>query len=198
MVRKKVKLAYIVNHGSRRATFRKRKNGIFKKISELTTLCGIEACAIIYGENEQEAEVWPSPAGTRSVLNRFMSLPELERRRKMVDLERFLTKSIEKAQELLKKQWEENKKKEMSIVIDQFIYTGEYNIGNMVSLKDLNDFSAFIDLNLSEIDQKLNSMEPEIQGEGGNGAEPMIGIEQQANAGADVGPSMSYNMQIDD
>ena len=32
-----------------------------KKVSELSTLCGIEACAIVYSPYDAQPEVWPSP-----------------------------------------------------------------------------------------------------------------------------------------
>ncbi|XP_004500457.1 agamous-like MADS-box protein AGL80 [Cicer arietinum] len=173
MARRRVKLAYIINQARRRATFKKRKNGLLKKIGELCVLCGIEACTIIYGENEQEAEVWPSTPGTRRVLARFMSLPELERRKNMLDLEGFLTKSIAKTQEACRKQMEENKKKEMSILISQFIHTGEYNLGANANLKDLNDLTELIDNNLKDVEQRIASMDLEVEQETGYRTEPM-------------------------
>ncbi|GAU42869.1 hypothetical protein TSUD_13370 [Trifolium subterraneum] len=66
MARKKVKLAYITCNSKRRETFRKRKSGIMKKVSELSTLCGIEACVIIYDQNNPQAYVWPSDSGVKN------------------------------------------------------------------------------------------------------------------------------------
>ncbi|KAL5077018.1 hypothetical protein RYX36_016002, partial [Vicia faba] len=142
---------------------------ILKKIEELSTLCGIDACAIIYGENSPQAEVWPSRVGVRSVLYRFMRLPELERSRKMVDLESFLSESIMKVQDQLKKQIEENQKKEMAYLISQFMHTGEYNMENM-SLTKVTGLEAFIDKSLKEVEQRLDSMDFHDQEEGVNGA----------------------------
>ncbi|CAA7052359.1 unnamed protein product [Microthlaspi erraticum] len=48
MTRSKVKLEFISNDASRKNTFRKRNKGLLKKVNELSTLCGIPACAIIY------------------------------------------------------------------------------------------------------------------------------------------------------
>ncbi|MBA0875894.1 hypothetical protein Goshw_003691 [Gossypium schwendimanii] len=61
MIRKKVKLAYITNDSSRKATYKKRKKGLMKKMSELSTYCGIDTCAIMYSPYESETEFWPSP-----------------------------------------------------------------------------------------------------------------------------------------
>ncbi|KAE9594497.1 putative transcription factor MADS-type1 family [Lupinus albus] len=50
MTRKKLnQLTYIVSDAKRKATYKKRKASLIKKIDQISTLCGIEACAIIYG-----------------------------------------------------------------------------------------------------------------------------------------------------
>ncbi|KAF5203782.1 agamous-like MADS-box protein AGL80, partial [Thalictrum thalictroides] len=88
MARKKVKLAWIVNDSARRATFKKRKKGLMKKVSELSTLCGVEACAIIYGPEDPQPDVWPStPSEAHRVLTRFNSMPEMEQSKKMMNQE---------------------------------------------------------------------------------------------------------------
>ncbi|MBA0678403.1 hypothetical protein Goari_019753 [Gossypium aridum] len=57
MIRKKVKLAYITNDSSRKATYKKRKKGLMKKMSELSTYCGIDTCAIMYSPYESQTEL---------------------------------------------------------------------------------------------------------------------------------------------
>ncbi|CAJ2673810.1 agamous-like MADS-box protein AGL80 [Trifolium pratense] len=133
------------------------------KVNELSTLCGIEACAIIYDQNNPQAEVWPSDSGVKRVLSRFGSLSELERSKKKVDQEVFLRESIEKSCDQLNKKMEENRKKEMANIIDHFIHNGEFN-SHLMSKDDLNVFSSFIDENyLKEINQKMKEMQIETQ-----------------------------------
>lgn len=84
MTRKKVKLAYIANDSARKATFKKRKRGLMKKVSELSTLCGIEACAIVFSPYDSQPELWPSPLGVQRVLSHFKKMPEMEQSKKMV------------------------------------------------------------------------------------------------------------------
>ena len=103
MTRKKVKLAYISNDSARKATFKKRKKGLMKKVSELSTLCGIEACAIVYSPYDAQPEVWPSPIMVQRVLSQFKNMPEMEQSKKMVNQEHFLRQRIGKANEQLKK-----------------------------------------------------------------------------------------------
>jgi hypothetical protein len=57
MTRKKVKLSSNVNDASIKATYNKRKNGVLNKVDELSTFCGIEACAIVYGPYEPQLEI---------------------------------------------------------------------------------------------------------------------------------------------
>ncbi|XP_062154125.1 agamous-like MADS-box protein AGL80 [Alnus glutinosa] len=157
MARKKVKLAYITSDSARKATFKKRKRGLMKKVNELSTLCGIEACAIIYSPYDSEPEVWPSPLGVQRVLARFKEMPELEQSKKMVNQESFLRQRIAKANEQLKKQRKDNREKEMTQVMFQSL-TGK-GLQNL-SMMDLNDLGWLIDQNLKDIymriDQKLD------------------------------------------
>lgn len=85
MARRKVKREYIVNDSARKTTYRKRKKGLIKKVDELSTLCGIEACAIIYSPFEPQPVVWPSPPGVQKALERLKTMPELEQSKKMVN-----------------------------------------------------------------------------------------------------------------
>ncbi|XP_006651572.3 agamous-like MADS-box protein AGL80 [Oryza brachyantha] len=102
MARNKVKLQRIANDAQRRATFRKRLKGLSKKASELATLCSVDACLVVYGEGEAEAaEVWPSAPEARGVLERFKAMPQLDRYKKMTDLEGLLRQRVEKLQEQL-------------------------------------------------------------------------------------------------
>ncbi|KAG6519217.1 hypothetical protein ZIOFF_022709 [Zingiber officinale] len=57
-------LGWIAHDATRRATFKKWKRSLLKKVSELATLCSIDACAVVYGPEEEAPEVWPSPAET--------------------------------------------------------------------------------------------------------------------------------------
>ncbi|KAF5469888.1 hypothetical protein F2P56_010447 [Juglans regia] len=117
MTRKKVNFAYIANDSARKATFKKRKKGLLKKMSELSTLCAVQTCAIIYSPYDPEPEVWPSPLGAQSVIARFKSMSKAEQSRKMVNQESFLGQRITKSEELLMKQHIENRESEMTQVM---------------------------------------------------------------------------------
>ncbi|OMO93151.1 Transcription factor, MADS-box [Corchorus capsularis] len=155
MTRKKVKLAFITNDSARKATFKKRKKGLMKKVSELSTLCDIEACAIIYSPYDSQPEAWPSPAGVQHVLSKFRDLSEMEQTKKMMNQESFLRQRITKANEQLKKQCKENREKEMTQVMYQSL-TGK-GLHNL-NMADLNDLGWLIDHSLKDISKRIDEL----------------------------------------
>ncbi|KAH0989096.1 hypothetical protein GBA52_000579 [Prunus armeniaca] len=131
-----------------------------KKVSELSTLCDVEACAIIYSPYDTQPEIWPSPLGVQRVLAKFKTMPEMEQSKKMVNQESFLRQRIEKAKEQLKKQRKDNREKEMTRVMFQSL-TGKPLQG--LSMIDLNDLGWLIDQNLKEIHNKIKSLNEEAE-----------------------------------
>ncbi|XP_008246386.1 PREDICTED: agamous-like MADS-box protein AGL80 [Prunus mume] len=159
MTRKKVSLTYITNDSARKATFKKRKKGLMKKANELSTLCDIQACVIIYSQYESHPEVWPSPLGVQRIVSQFRSLPEMDQSKKMVNQETFLRQRIVKANEQLKKLRKENREKEMSRVMFQSL-TGKPLQG--LTMIDLNDLGWLIDQNLKELVDKIKTRKEEL------------------------------------
>ncbi|KAF5203700.1 Agamous-like mads-box protein agl80 [Thalictrum thalictroides] len=115
-----VKLALIKNNSARRTCFRKRKSSLLKKVRELSILCGVEACAIIMnGPNDPNPAIWPSPQEAQGVINRFKSMPSMEKSKRMIIQEDYLKQRIKKMEELVKEQQFENRKLEMTKVMYQ-------------------------------------------------------------------------------
>ncbi|GAU41275.1 hypothetical protein TSUD_349150 [Trifolium subterraneum] len=154
MTRKKVKLAFISNDAARKTTYKKRQKGLLKKVDELSTLCGIDACAIIYGPYDPQPEIWPSPSGVQNVLSKFRTMPEFEKSKKMLNQETFMQQRILKAKDQVKKQMKDNKEKEMTLLMFQCLNLGEI-VHNNVSMTDLNHLNWLIDQNLKDIDKRL-------------------------------------------
>ncbi|KAH1265263.1 Agamous-like MADS-box protein AGL92 [Glycine max] len=94
--------------------------GLLNKFREITTLCDIQACAIIYTSDVPEDKVWPSDQGVNSVISRFMGVFELEMSKRMLCPENHLKRNINKAQGQLKKLRNENKKKEIGLFMCQY------------------------------------------------------------------------------
>ncbi|GAV83392.1 SRF-TF domain-containing protein [Cephalotus follicularis] len=170
MTRKKVKLAYITNDSARKATFKKRKKGLMKKVNEMSTLCGIDTCAIIYSPYDAQPEVWPSPLGAQHVLSQFKKMPEMEQSKKMVNQESFLGQRIAKANEQLKKKKKENREKEMTQVMFQCLTgKGPHNMNMM----DLNGLGWIIDQYLKEIDKRVESLPKDTQPHAASSSSPV-------------------------
>ncbi|TYI10817.1 hypothetical protein ES332_A09G167300v1 [Gossypium tomentosum] len=96
MTRKKVKLAWIENSSARKASLRKRRQGLVKKVTELTTLCGVEGGIVIYSRNEEEPIVWLSREEVERLLRKFNEVPEVERMKRSMNLETYYKEMISK------------------------------------------------------------------------------------------------------
>ncbi|KAL3843668.1 hypothetical protein ACJIZ3_001071 [Penstemon smallii] len=64
MGRAKLNMELITKEKSRHITYKKRKEGLMRKMHEFTTLCDVSACMIIYGPKQEkgtssEPEIWP-------------------------------------------------------------------------------------------------------------------------------------------
>ncbi|XP_058761047.1 agamous-like MADS-box protein AGL80 [Vicia villosa] len=154
MTTKKLKLAFIEKDIARKLAYKNRKNSLVKKVEELTTLCGIDACAIIYGPYDPQPEIWPSPSGVQNVISKFKTASEYEQRKKMVNQESFLKERISKAEKQLNKQWRDNKEKETTMLIFQCLNAGGI-VPNDSSVAGLNDLALMIDKNLMEIGRRI-------------------------------------------
>ncbi|KAL3620712.1 hypothetical protein CASFOL_035624 [Castilleja foliolosa] len=169
MTRKKVKLAFITNDSARKATFKKRKKGLMKKVSELSTLCGIPACAIVYSPYEAQPEVWPDGRGAQRVLSQFKRMPEMEQSKKMVNQESFIRNRITKAVEQLKKINKDNREKEMTHLMYQCL-AGKGLQG--LAVPELNDVGWLLDRNLKEICKRIDGLK--VAGSGGVEEKPEV------------------------
>ncbi|KAK9086185.1 hypothetical protein Syun_028579 [Stephania yunnanensis] len=157
MARKKVKLAWIANDSARKATLKKRKMGLMKKVSELSTLCDVPACAIVFGPNEEHPEVWPrSQSEVDRVVMKFRSLPGSEQSKKMVNQEAFLKDRNIKLREQLKKAEKENREFEMTLILMAAL-AGERGIGEL-GAEQLSDLAWFVDDKMKVIHGRMDRL----------------------------------------
>ncbi|GLT90149.1 hypothetical protein SLE2022_080950 [Rubroshorea leprosula] len=119
MTRKKVKLVWIANDAARKASLKKRRAGLIKKVGELTTLCGVRAFIIIYSPDEVEPSIWPSRSSIQQLLTRFHGLPEMERSKKMMNQETYMKERVAKIQDLMKRHQRRNKEAEATLLLHQ-------------------------------------------------------------------------------
>ncbi|KAG7982973.1 hypothetical protein I3843_04G080200 [Carya illinoinensis] len=92
MGRRRRSMEFISNDKSRMITYHKRKKGLEKKLYELSTLCGIKACMIIYGPRRNghpcDMATWPENDEdcVRTLVNKFKSNTSSARKRGTQDL----------------------------------------------------------------------------------------------------------------
>ncbi|XP_023640356.1 agamous-like MADS-box protein AGL80 [Capsella rubella] len=113
MPRKNVKLAWVENDKARAKSLKQRREALLKKVKELTILCDIQACLIIFSPNEVGPVVWPSVEKARGLLDDFFALPELAQKNKETSIESFLK---EKTKTVHKKLMESDKKNKDSLL----------------------------------------------------------------------------------
>lgn len=116
MARKRVTLAFIANDATRRATLKKRRKGLIKKVRELATLCDVKASIVIYGPHDTAPESWPSYEEARQIFAEFRSLPEFEQTKKQLNQETFLQQRAGKLAEHLRKTEQNNRDLELTMV----------------------------------------------------------------------------------
>ncbi|KAJ8899974.1 hypothetical protein K2173_024085 [Erythroxylum novogranatense] len=119
MTRKKVKLVWIGNDAARRASLKKRRSGLLKKVSELTILCGVQAFVVIYGPDDPEPTIWPSRAELKQLMLKFQGMPEIDRCKKMMNQESYLRERVGKVQDQCRKHQRKNKEMEMAYLMHQ-------------------------------------------------------------------------------
>ncbi|KAL8540730.1 hypothetical protein ACS0TY_002092 [Phlomoides rotata] len=86
MGRGKTKMELIRDEKSRNQTFKRRKRGLIQKLHELTTLCDVSACMIIYGEDK--CETWPENVDE---INRIIGVYKASGNIKKFDMSKLLT-----------------------------------------------------------------------------------------------------------
>ncbi|KZV14959.1 hypothetical protein F511_39880 [Dorcoceras hygrometricum] len=156
MARKKVTLAYIDNDAERKASFKKRKKGLIKKLSEIKILCGVEACAVIYSPFEPPT-VWPSREVAYTLIQRFKQLPEIEKTKKMVNQESFIQHQLKRTQERLRRLQKENRRKEMQHFM-YMVVEGKANIKDF-DYRDSREMAYMIHETLEEISARMKALE---------------------------------------
>ncbi|CAN1195856.1 Agamous-like MADS-box protein AGL90 [Linum perenne] len=139
MVRTKVQHKLISDEVARKTTSKKRKNGLSKKLEEITTLSGIGTCAFIIqnfsGKNKKDQlEAWPSKSEATYMLKRQKELPQRKQEKYMMNHQTMSSESLEKMKKVLKNQQEKNQLMEMELLLEEDLPTnsgGNLHGGNL-------------------------------------------------------------------
>ncbi|KAI3925922.1 hypothetical protein MKW98_028058 [Papaver atlanticum] len=152
MARKKIKLAYIADANARRATFKKRRSGLLKKVSQLSTLCDVNACAVVYGPYDRQPEIWPQQPEARSVIARFKRSREEQftYADKQLNPESYTRSRVGKINEQFFKHRRENHYMELNWMYNHAL-TGQYFVPDGT----LADFSSLLGDKEKQVKNKL-------------------------------------------
>ncbi|KAG2301290.1 hypothetical protein Bca52824_029941 [Brassica carinata] len=153
MTRQKVKMAFIENESSRKATYKKRKSGILKKANELATLCGVPVGVIIDSAYDLSPEVWPSREEMDKVMSQWQRLPVMDRTKKMLNQQSYLQQRISKESETCKKLTKENKELQMKEVM--FDCLSGKTSPSRIEKSDLRDCGNVIEQYLKNLNRRI-------------------------------------------
>ncbi|KAK0583760.1 hypothetical protein LWI29_002634 [Acer saccharum] len=152
MTRKKVNLSWIVKDSARKASLKKRTVGLLKKVSELSTLCRVEAFVIIYSPDDRQLVMWPTHSEVQEKLTRFNNMPEMERTKKMENQETYLKERVRKLEE----QFDQQQKKNMELKVSNLMHNVyEGNFLDEMNITDLESLVQFVNEKRTIIKIKL-------------------------------------------
>ncbi|PWA71378.1 transcription factor, MADS-box [Artemisia annua] len=150
---------YIEKATERKATYNKRKKGLTAKLDQITTLCGVEACAIINGPYKPGYEVWPNDHEVvRSLLIKFRSMSVMDRSKHMENKTMYLENRIKKLEDRIKKQMTLNRGLEMDNLMSDCL-SGQVSVADDLDIPKKQAISSLADQNVMEIDERLQLME---------------------------------------
>ncbi|XLS92639.1 hypothetical protein HN51_068647 [Arachis hypogaea] len=146
-MKRRVKLQLIDDMNSRKATFRKRRAGLLKKLEQLAILCDIQACIAIF--RDKSPTVWPSVEEAKEIVERFEEIPEPERSSRMVTHPEYRKQKVIWMEKQLEKLKKLNDQKEMDIFMHQ-IYN-EHRPVTDFSDDELDRFLTYVDDKLKAV-----------------------------------------------
>ena len=121
MTRNKINLALIANESSRKATLKKRRASMFKKIEELSVLSDVRAGAIVYSLGEANPAIFPSYEAVKPMFEKFLSTSVVERTQKMVTHESYLAQRVTKETEKKNKKKKKNDRIEAQEIMNKIL-----------------------------------------------------------------------------
>ncbi|KAH0470092.1 hypothetical protein IEQ34_001650 [Dendrobium chrysotoxum] len=157
MARKKVTLAYISSDATRRATLKKRRRGLLKKVNELSILCGISACAVVYSPQTEQPEVFPSVEEAKKILTDLANMPEIDKNKKMVNQRSFLEQRLMKLSLQVRRLEHENKELSTAVCLRQCLAGRSVD---SLSKEEADDMLDLVDRKLKALQVRMHQLGP--------------------------------------
>nr|QWX93791.1 MADS-box protein 52 [Cunninghamia lanceolata] len=151
MGRAKIPIKWISKETSRNVTFLKRKRGLIKKVEELSILCGVEACMVCSGPQDQHPDVWPNISKGLELIERYRKLSKEEQDKKKLDNSSFLEQRIKKIGLELNIQ-----RKEIKEQAREIMYPCWDNCLNDLSVENFRDFLEYINVKIEAVHGRIN------------------------------------------
>jgi len=123
--KKKITSKLIENNTRRKVCYKKRLKGLFTKMEHVTILCGIEACAVVFGPGDTKPSIWPSPTVAEDLITRFESMSLNVQSKNKTDQLTFLEDKGKKLEASLKKINKENEETLMGVYLHQIENEGK-------------------------------------------------------------------------
>ncbi|CAK9136197.1 unnamed protein product [Ilex paraguariensis] len=155
MTRRKIKIQRIENERARKSTLKRRMAGLFKKVRELSVLCGVEA-GVIINNRKDDPVFFPSHQEMEQMFKRLMIVPEMERNKKLVTQESYLKERVKKEMDKISRDERKNSEKELEEIMNQLIRGKDLNELDVTRLNGLYWLSAEKLKQLEQRNQELD------------------------------------------
>ncbi|XP_047309772.1 agamous-like MADS-box protein AGL80 [Impatiens glandulifera] len=128
-----------------------------KQLDEITTLCDVEACTLIYSDFDPQPVVWPSMDEVRRLITKYQSFPKVDQGKRKVNQEIFTRQRLQKIQEKLRRQERENHRNEMTRIMFQSMMNPQHAMSGLNTEEDFKELARVISQNLMEVNRMMDS-----------------------------------------
>ncbi|KAK7251505.1 hypothetical protein RIF29_34770 [Crotalaria pallida] len=173
MGRGRIPMEVIQKEKARKTTFQKRKNGLMKKVFEFSTLCGVDACLIIYApdfddQGVAEFETWPQDTKeVHRIIQKYNNTTS-DRRPRIYDVQEYFKDRMKKVEAEISKVHKQKLK---------IMYPTWDNSFNALGEEQLMMFVNSLDAKLNACNQRINM----LKGDKGKGIGEPIKAESVAS-----------------
>jgi hypothetical protein len=160
MGRARISMELVQKEKTRKKIFLTRKNGLMKKVNEISTLCDVDVCVILYAPNYEgqgfvEPEIWPEDKiKVQRILQKYFNTT-IDRRPKVYDIQEYFKKKMKIVESEIFKV-----NKEMLKVM----YPSWNESFNSLREEQLRLFASILDSKLDICNQKMNMLKGDDNG----------------------------------